>query len=127
MNYRKLDVWEKSVQLAVEVCEMADRLPWRARNLADQVRRSSCSVPSNVAESTGRSTARDQRQFAVRARGSLAELDTQLEICKRLGYVRPTNATEFENRIEGVGRVLSGLLRYYARRERETTKKRRDG
>ncbi|HEY0593668.1 MAG TPA: four helix bundle protein [Thermoanaerobaculia bacterium] len=125
MNYRKLDVWEKSVQLAVEVFIAVDSLPWRARDLAAQMRRASASVPSNVAESTGRSTPRDQRQFAVRARGSLAELDTQLEICRRLAYLQDPASADLDRRIRSVGEVLSGLIRYYAGREKMIRAKRK--
>lgn len=120
MNYRDLDVWQESVDLAVATYTIARDLPPRERrDIAEQLRSSAVSVPSNVAESTGRSGAADQHQFAVRARASLAELDTQLEICRRLGWLSPATDSDVQRRIWSVGRLLSGLIRYPAKRRHE--------
>jgi four helix bundle protein len=83
-SIRQLFVWEASVDLAVRMVELADRLIARRRfAVADQIVRSSFSVPSNIAEGQGRSTTADRRHFTVQARGSLYELETQLEIIAR--------------------------------------------
>lgn len=83
-SFRDLFVWEASVDLAVRMVALADRLIARKRfALADQLVRAACSVPNNIAEGQGRSTTRDRRHFLVQARGSLYEVETQLEILKR--------------------------------------------
>ena len=85
-SFRQLFVWDASVNLAVDMISLADRLIARRRfALADQLVRCSCSVPNNIAEGQGRSTPRDRRHFLTIARGSLFELETQLEIMKRAG------------------------------------------
>ena len=77
-------MWEASVNLAVRMIELADQLVAQKRfALADQLVRASCSVPNNIAEGQGRFTDRDRRHFHVQARGSLYELETQLEILTR--------------------------------------------
>lgn len=84
-SFRGLFVWQASVELAVRMVELGDRLVQQKRfALADQLIRAACSVPNNIAEGQGRSTSRDRRHFLVQARGSLFELDTQLEILKRV-------------------------------------------
>lgn len=83
-TFQRLFVWEASIDLAVRVLAFADRLIARKRfAIADQLVRSAFSVPSNIAEGQGRSTTRDRRHFFVQARGSLYELETQLEIITR--------------------------------------------
>jgi four helix bundle protein len=83
-SFRKLYVWEASVDLAVRIIALSDRLIARKRfAIADQLVRAAVSVPSNIAEGQGRSTTRDRRHYLVQARGSLYELETQLEIVTR--------------------------------------------
>ena len=83
-SYRRLFVWEASVQLAVRMIALADRLVAAKRfAIADQLVRAAISVPNNIAEGQGRLTTRDRRHFLVQARGSLYELETQLEIITR--------------------------------------------
>jgi four helix bundle protein len=83
-SFRDLFVWEASVQLAVRVSALADTLIAKRRfAVADQLVRASFSVPSNIAEGQGRSTTPDRRHYLVQARGSLYEVETQLEIVTR--------------------------------------------
>ena len=83
-KFRKLFVWEASIDLAVRITVLSDRLVARRRfAIADQLVRAAISVPSNIAEGQGRSTTRDRRHYFVQARGSLYELETQLEIVTR--------------------------------------------
>jgi four helix bundle protein len=83
-SFRRLFVWEASIQLAVRIIALSDRLIVRKRfAIADQLVRAALSVPSNIAEGQGRLTTRDRRHYLVQARGSLYELETQLEIITR--------------------------------------------
>lgn len=83
-SYRQLFVWQASVDLAVRMIALGDHLISRRRfALADQLVRAACSVPNNIAEGEGRSTNADRRHYLVQARGSLYELETQLEILER--------------------------------------------
>ena len=90
-SYRQLYVWEASVDLAVRMIALSDRLVARKRfALADQLVRAAVSVPSNIAEGQGRFTTRDRRHYLVQARGSLYELETQIEILVRAHLARDT-------------------------------------
>ena len=90
-SYRDLFVWQASVDVAVKMIALGDRLIARKRfALADQLVRASCSVPNNIAEGQGRASTRDRRHFLVQARGSLYELETQLEILSRAKLAHDT-------------------------------------
>ncbi|HEX3108533.1 MAG TPA: four helix bundle protein, partial [Thermoanaerobaculia bacterium] len=83
-SFRDLFVWSAAVELAVRVSGIADELVERRRfALADQLQRAANSVPSNIAEGHGRLTPRDWRHFLSIARGSLYEVEAQLEILAR--------------------------------------------
>lgn len=108
-SFRKLFVWEASVDLAVRMIELADCLIARRRfALADQLVRAACSVPNNIAEGQGRSTTRDRRHFLVQARGSLYELETQLEILKRARLAK--DVTGVHNTVAAIEAGLSRMI-----------------
>ena len=77
--------------------------------LSSQMRRAAISISSNIAEGSARSTRKDFRQFVVIARGSNAELQTQLMITGRLGYSTDTQILKAEKLSQEVGRMLHGL------------------
>ena len=113
-SFRQLFVWEASVELAVRMIALADRLIEQKRfALADQIVRAACSVPNNIAEGQGRSTTRDRRHFLIQARGSLYELDTQLEVLKRARLGRDeSNVAETIAKIEcGLTRMIDKLAK----------------
>ena len=108
-SLRQLFVWEASVDLAVRMIALADRLIAKKRfALADQLVRAACSVPNNIAEGQGRSTTRDRRHFLVQARGSLYELETQLEILKRARLAR--DASGVHNTIAAIEAGLTRMI-----------------
>ena len=77
--------------------------------LVSQLRRASVSIPSNLAEGYGRNSRTELHQFVGMARGSLAEVETQIEIARDLGYLRPDHAAELLERSAEIGRMLTGL------------------
>ncbi len=89
IKYKDLFVWQKAMIIVEKVYELTKTLPADERfGLVSQMRRSAISVPSNIAEGKSRGTRRDYSHFIAIARGSLAELDTQVLLCVRLGYAR---------------------------------------
>jgi four helix bundle protein len=85
-SFRRLFVWEASIDLSTQIIALCDSLVARRRFvIADQMTRAAISVPSNIAEGEGRLTNGDRRHYLVQARGSLYELETQLEIVMRAG------------------------------------------
>jgi four helix bundle protein len=116
MNHKKLEVWNRSVDLAVEIYEITRAFPPEEQHgLTAQLRRSGNSVPSNIAEGEGRGSVGQQLQFLGYARGSLYELDTQLVIGDRLGYLKYGILTP---QIDDVARLINGTIRYLKSRER---------
>ena len=78
-NYKGLIVWQKSMDLVVEIYKITKILPkYETYGLADQMRRAAISIPSNIAEGQGRNSSREFVHFLKISRGSCAELDTQL-------------------------------------------------
>ncbi|GAB3341481.1 four helix bundle protein [Marilutibacter aestuarii] len=85
--HQRLEVWHDAMALVTGVYEYSSRLPREERyGLVPQLRRAAISVPSNIAEGAARGTPRELHRFLSIARGSLSELDTQLEIAARLEY-----------------------------------------
>jgi len=110
-SFRNLFVWHASVDLAVRISQFADVLVRQRRfSLADQLQRASLSIPSNIAEGAGRQTSREIRHFYRIARGSLFELETQLEVCRRLNLLRETTFAELRESIAKIGAGLSKLI-----------------
>jgi four helix bundle protein len=111
-SYKDLIAWQKSMDLVVSVYAMTRFFPVEERyGLVSQIRRSAVSVPSNIAEGHGRLTDSDRRHFTVQARGSLLELETQLEIAQRLGCLSTQDASTLQLACAEVGRILNGLLK----------------
>lgn len=87
-GYKELVVWQKSVELVVLLYKITDSFPKVEQfGLTSQIRRAAVSIPSNIAEGSKRSTENDFKHFLSMAWGSGAELDTQLEIARRLGFL----------------------------------------
>lgn len=101
----------------VERCyEFTTRLPASERyELARQIRRSAVSIPSNVAEGYGRRTRGDYVRFLAVANGSLRELETQILIAQRLGFVEPPDVKSALDLCGQVGRMLIALHRRLTR------------
>jgi len=78
--------------------------------LSAQMRRSAVSVPSNIAEGKGRHSQKELVQFLFHARGSLLELETQLTIACRLGYLNETDGLRLSESAAEVGKMLNGLV-----------------
>ena len=89
-SFRDLQIWQKSMQLAVAVYNLTKDFPREELyGLTSQMRRCGVSIPSNIAEGQGRLNLGELRQFLGIARGSNCELQTQLEIARALGFGNP--------------------------------------
>ncbi len=112
MRYMKLDVWLRSIELAVEVYEKTGQLPKdETYGLRGQMRRAAVSVPSNVAEGEGRRLKHDHARFLGMARGSLYELQSHIEICRRLHYLTENDAAALLEHSLRVAQLINGTLR----------------
>jgi four helix bundle protein len=110
-SYRDLRVWQKAMDLAVEVYELTERFPKHEMyGLTSQIRRAAISVPSNIAEGKGRRTDSDFSMFLFHARGSLLELETQAILAQRLKYISKEDVTKIFAASAAVGSALTGLI-----------------
>lgn len=111
-TFQDLTVWRKSMDLLVEIYGIVKLLPPEERHaLSDQMRRAAVSIPSNIAEGHQRGTTKDYVRFLHIARGSKAELETQLLICVRLDYLSVSQAEDAQNLLAEIGRMLNSLIR----------------
>ena len=112
-GFKGLDAWQSAMRLALDVYEATAGFPETERfGLVSQLRRSSVSVPSNIAEGYERGSRQDYRRFLRVALGSLAEVETQLLLARELGYLEP-GAKPF-SQLELCRRLLAGLARSLA-------------
>src|SRR3989338_5326121 len=109
-GYKDLLVWQKSVELAVLVYALTDDFPRQEiYGLASQMRRAAVSVPSNIAEGSRRGTAKDFKHFLLIAYGSASELETQIEIAKRLNFGEEAKYHSLELLLREVLRMLNSM------------------
>jgi four helix bundle protein len=110
-SFRDLVVWQRAMQLTVAVYRLTQDFPSEELyGLTSQIRRSAVSIPSNIAEGQGRSTAGEFRQFLGIARGSTCEIQTQLEIARALNFGNPKLIDEAEALSDEVRKMLFGIL-----------------
>ncbi len=111
-HYKTLKAWQHAQRLAIEGVRASRRFPdFEQAALADQLRRACYSVPLNIAEGNTRYGSRECRRFLDTARGSLAEVETILEMARELEYLSPADYGRLEALTNETGRTLWGLLK----------------
>lgn len=107
----RLTVWQKSMDLVVRVYSAAARLPGHEMHgLGPQLRRASVSIPSNIAEGYGRSSIRDYLRHLAIANGSPLELETQIIVAGRVGYLDEAEIATLLRLAAEVGRMLARMM-----------------
>lgn len=111
-SYRSLLVWQKSVDFAVLIYGLVGRFPKHEQyGLVSQIQRAAVSIASNIAEGKERQSDRDFARFITIAMGSLAELETQLLIAQRLGYLTESDWQEVLPLSDEIGKMLRSLYK----------------
>jgi four helix bundle protein len=109
-GFEKLEVWQQSIELTDAVYLQTRNFPSDERfGLTSQMRRSAVSIPSNIAEGSGRSSTNDFARFVEFSYSSLMELITQSTIAKRQGFLPPSDYDQNYQQSERIARMLSGL------------------
>jgi four helix bundle protein len=108
MDFEKLQVWKRSARLSAELYKTLRDL--RDFGFKDQITRSGLSVPSNIAEGMVRGTAKDKRRFLLIAKGSCAELRTQIYIGIDIGYIEKSSGSRWIQETREIAAMLSGLI-----------------
>ena len=114
-DFRDLAVWNKSIDLAVDVYELTRQFPREERfGLTSQLRRATTSISTNIAEGSGRGTTRDLVNFLTMSRGSLREAQSLLVLSRRLDFIQQTELERTfgcgDDIVRMLGRLRSNLL-----------------
>jgi four helix bundle protein len=109
-THKDLDVWKESMSLVEEVYKLTESFPKNEIfGLTSQMRRAATSIPSNIAEGAARNSDKEFIQFLHVSLGSLAELETQLLLSRKLGFLKNE---QLDGRVERIRKMLLGLVKY---------------
>jgi len=111
--HEQLDVWNKAMDLVVNIYRSTDSFPREERfGLTSQIRRAAVSVPANIAEGAARHSSKEFAYFLSNAQGSASELETELLIARRLGFLNETAYGELRAALDSIGRMIIGLTKH---------------
>jgi len=115
-GHRDLVAWRKAMALTKDIYDATAAFPkHELYGLVSQIRRAAVSIPSNLAEGYGRNSRTELHQFIGIARGSLAEVETQIELARDLGYLSPDQTRALLKSSSEIGRMLTGLREWSAK------------
>jgi len=118
-SYKDLIAWQKGMELVAMIYDVTERFPSNEEyGLVSQLRRAAVSIPSNIAEGKAHYSNRDFVRFLRHARGSLAEIETQVLIAHQRKYLTDATMTQLTQKLDEMGRILSGLINSLSERER---------
>jgi len=107
---KPLDVWKVSMQLSRTIYHLTAGYPSEERfELISRMRRAAVSIPSNLAEGAARTSNNEFRNFLSIARGSLSELDTQLDLSEQLGFITEQSRSELDRLMTRIDKMLYAL------------------
>ena len=109
-NFRKLDIWSKSISLVTDIYRLTNTFPNQERfGLISQMQRAAVSVPANIAEGSAKSSDKDFARFLEISIGSLLELETELLIAFNLNYVHLERYNIIHNQIIELQKMITGF------------------
>ncbi|GHV01482.1 four helix bundle protein [Clostridia bacterium] len=110
--YRELKVWQKAMDLAKEVYRITFKLPKNETYaLANQMQRAAVSIASNIAEGQSRNSTKEFVNFLSIARGSKAELETQLLLCREIGYLADTDIETAMGLLAEISKMIASITK----------------
>lgn len=110
-NYKDLRVWQRAIELVVQVYQVTRAFPQEERYaLMSQTQRAVTSIPANIAEGWGRGSRKEYVYHLTVARGSLMELETHLIVAQRLNYLAVEKLNGLQEEITAVGKMLNRLI-----------------
>lgn len=116
-THKDLDVWKKSIALVTLIYEITKDFPQtEIYGLTNQIRRCAVSIPSNIAEGSGRQSDKEFVQFLHIGLGSLSELETQLIIATNIGFLKESTQSDLLMNIEEIRKMLIGLIKFVKNR-----------
>ena len=112
MTYKELVVWQKAMDLVDEIYRVTAKFPKEEiYGLSSQMRRAAISIPSNVAEGFKRGGNKELVRFFCFSSGSNAELETQILIAERQGYISEVESKNLQNQTEQISKILNALIK----------------
>lgn len=121
-GYTNLEVWQKAMNLVTSIYTLTNEFPKEeVYSLTNQIRRAAVSIPSNIAEGRSRHSTKEYMRFVMMARGSVAEVETQLLISQNLNYVGDEKIQPLLEDVGEIGRMLSGLFSTLERKLSESS------
>lgn len=113
-NYKELKIWQKSMDLVEKVYKITSNFPIEEKfGLISQIQRCAVSIPSNIAEGAGRNSNKEFRNFLGIANGSANELNTQLLLSIRIGYVKEEDLDEIFNLVTEIQKMNFTLIKKF--------------
>lgn len=110
--HENLDVWKMAVDFVVDVYKATEKFPGEEKfGLTSQIRRAAVSVPANIAEGAARKSLKEFSYFLSNAQGSASEVETELLISHRLGYLKRSCFLELQQTLDSIGKMMNGLSR----------------
>ena len=104
-NYNNLQIWQLAMDLVEDIYKLTASFPIEEKfGLVSQMTRAAVSIPSNIAEGTGRNSDKDFAHFISIAIGSLYELNTQIVLSERLGYINQSQSQELQKKLDNLQR-----------------------
>ena len=104
-NYNNLQIWQEAMDLVEDIYKLTVSFPSEEKfGLVSQMTRAAVSIPSNIAEGAGRNSDKDFAHFISIAIGSLYELNTQIVLSERLGYINQTQSQELQKTLDNLQR-----------------------
>jgi four helix bundle protein len=104
-NYNNLQIWQQAMDLVEEIYKLTASFPIEEKfSLVSQMTRAAVSIPSNIAEGAGRNSDKDFAHFISIAIGSLYELNTQIVLSERLGYINQSQSQELQKKLDNLQR-----------------------
>mgnify|MGYP001256748619 CR=1 FL=1 len=111
-GFQELKVWQLSKELAVSIYKITNEKKFKSDfGLTDQIRRAAVSISSNIAEGDERGTNKEAVRFLFIAKGSLAELRTQLIIAHEIGYIDTIILKEIDEKCQTLGKMIGSLIK----------------
>lgn len=109
-NFKKLDIWGKSMDLVTEIYQVTNLFPNNERfGLTSQMQRSAVSIPSNIAEGSAKSSNKDFSRFLEMSIGYSFELETQIILATNLKYIDSENSFAIQNKISEIQKMIIGF------------------
>lgn len=116
-SHHNLDAWKKSVDFVVEIYRATDGFPKEEKfGLTSQVRRAAVSIPANIAEGAARKSDKEFINFLSIAQGSASEVETELLIAYRLGFLNQKDFRSLCAELDDIGKTITGLTNYLKRK-----------